>query len=321
MGRCGDSIVQAHLGEICDGGLGCSIDCAVQLEYQAYGLSSVRAIVVADDAAHFAGELLAVMSWTDDGSPRLAAADGFVGAPNRGPARIVVQPAGAVGVTLADVSDVTAPVRRGFVLASNARAVAISGDTVFVARGEDGVTVIDASNPSEPEVDATFSFHAEDVAVMGGRLLLAGPTTLSVADLDTDSGLVILSETAMSPRAMVVQGQRAFVVDGSGDADAPDLVTIRITPSDQIQRRATIPLPAAVMPNRIAVALNQLYVTFGHAAPMHVYTVSPVGLPTLTRRFRLGGNAGAIAATQDRIFARIHPDFVLVAAVDPATTQ
>ena len=137
---------------------------------------------------------------------------------------------GLGGLRIIDVSDPTAPAAVGAwprepsevqtangVYATN---VAVTGDYAYIADRLGGMSVVDVSDPSNPEQVGTYAMPggAADVAIAGSFAYVAGRQGLQIVDLsDTSAPVPAGSYQVPSwPNRVEVEGDLAYVASGRG---------------------------------------------------------------------------------------------------------
>ncbi|MCD4828271.1 MAG: hypothetical protein K8R90_02420 [Candidatus Cloacimonetes bacterium] len=121
---------------------------------------------------------------------------------------------GSEGVKMVDISDPTAPVvtqQSAFV--GEARGLALDGNRLFVAAGENGLVALDANTLSTLYTVQTRGF-ANDVAVSGAYVLLADRDNgLVLVDTVSDTGPIVAAEVSMSGacHSLTIQNNYAYL--------------------------------------------------------------------------------------------------------------
>ncbi len=137
---------------------------------------------------------------------------------------------GLGGLRIIDVSDPTAPAavgawprEPGEVQTANgvyAANVAVTGDHAYIADQLGGMSVVDVSDPSNPEQVGTYTMPggAADVAIAGSFAYVAGRQGLQIVDLsDTAAPVPAGSYQVPSwPNRVEVEGDLAYVASGRG---------------------------------------------------------------------------------------------------------
>lgn len=175
-----------------------------------------------------------------------------------GPADLVraqgafVYVASAKTITVFDISNPTAPKRRGSVaLPEKIWGFRTSGSLLYVADGFSGLQIIDASNPDAPKLRGSLSMpgQAKNVAVSGTKAVMAnhmtGVDVIDVSDLAKPRllGSCFLDGYA---RDVAMSGSIAYAVDNPSGLYVIDLSTVNLE-----QQEPTSAIQQAIAPQKI----------------------------------------------------------------------
>jgi hypothetical protein len=135
-------------------------------------------------------------------------------------------------VAIASLANPTTPQRVGQSesLPSAVRAIAVRQGYVYAALGEEGLSVIDARDPTNPSVVGSLDTPgiAVDAIITGSLLLVAdGPWGLRIFDVSTPAQPTATGnlDTPGNAQRLTVVGNLVYIADGSGGARIVDITT------------------------------------------------------------------------------------------------
>lgn len=189
-----------------------------------------------------------------------------------------------------------------------------SGSLVYLAAGNAGLKIIDASNPASPRVIATAlpSGGATAVAVAGNYAYVGTSTSLVVIDVTTPSAPRILGSVATAPTALAATSGRVYAISGtqllSIDASNPNTPGI-LSSINNFGAQGVAVVGTTVFLARPAVDHSDPYggvYVLDASDPTQPHVIEQVIVPGTTRAITAEGNlvyAGDSASTIDVINA------------------
>jgi hypothetical protein len=290
---------------------------ALPLQDPAFGVAIAgdHAFVIEDGYEDGAG--LQVVDISDPTSMSVIASSGEFTSGNRaaidGENLFVAHDSGVISV---DVSQPTAPVVVGHsVVPGTSRDIAISGDQVFLASGNEGVQVVDVFNPTSPPAIATIGWEegSNAVAVDGDHAYVVDSDTLSVIDVSSPTSPAIVGTVGIGTGDDVaVAGGLAIVLNGFG---YPDVQVIDVT--DPTAPEVVGELDTGEDSNEVAFAPPYAYVVGSDG--LNIIDVSDPEVPEVVGSYATPCDVIAIAAEHVFLAVSVDPEVQVVDVSTPTS--
>ncbi|UCE64936.1 MAG: T9SS type A sorting domain-containing protein [Candidatus Zixiibacteriota bacterium] len=152
--------------------------------------------------------------------------------------------------------------------------VQISGDYAYIANGNSGLTIVDISDPEEPEIIDIIGMakYAKDIFIQGNRLYLLRSYRFEIYDISVPTQPVLLgyySDYLGKPRHFYVDGDYAYI--SKNPNSSPDFILILdiSTPAYPVQNSTITDLEYASY-----IQVEDGYAYIGCFYDMVIYDVS-----------------------------------------------
>jgi hypothetical protein len=200
------------------------------------------------------------------------------------------------GLLVLDISDKRDPVSISRLYLGGGFGINLQENLACIAAGENGLWIVDVSDPASPVLNGGFNTpgEAKGVTVRGRYALVAdGPEGLQVIDISNPVApeLVASFDTPGMAEGIAVSGDHLYVADGPAGLQIVD-----ISDASSPGLTGTIDTPGNA--ERVALSGHLAYVADGSAG-LQIVDVSDPGAPELLSTFAASGYAHGIAVEGD----------------------
>ena len=195
-----------------------------------------------------------------------------------------------------DISNPSNPAEMSYSSLSSYEDMVVAGNYLYVARGSEGLRVLDISYPPVPiEVDTMYGWFG-DLAIAGDYLYATRGDDLEIIDISDPSNLVSLaSYETTNPRGVAAAGNYAYIANYEGG-----LLILNVAhPSEPYKSGVYAPPGRAV---GVAIAGHYAYLV-DDDGNLRMIDVSNLVAPLEVGYYRLPAGAFGVAAANNYIYA------------------
>lgn len=214
--------------------------------------------------------------------------------------------------TISEVGRVTAP--------SEIYGITISGTHAYIADGDNGIIVIDISNPVSPAISGSYATGNSvlDVAVSGNYVYAADGNSLVIVDVTIPSSPTLAGtyDTIGFTNSVVISGNYAYVADDSkGIFDGSNgLAIVDISAPSSPTLAGTY---ADVYAYDAAVSGNYAYVA--DSSGLTILDISIPSSPTLAGTYSSDGDSNGVAVSGNYVYLADASGLVILDISNPSS--